>query len=98
MENKNQDKTATELLTNVNEPPKDEFFPEIVRSMTFGKWVVDENGDMEYDEYYHIPARRLGENWFGHLSLKKWIDWGTFTPAYLQACTNAGIKKVMVSY
>lgn len=73
----------------------------IKRAVSFGKWAVSINGDMEYDSYYSITAFRLKEdNWIAHLFEKNWIDFNEFIPAYFQACKNAGIQyvKIMIYY
>jgi len=33
-------------------------------------------------------------DWFIHLSGKRWIDWNEFIPAYIQALKHARIKEI----
>ena len=62
----------------------------------FGKWEVSETGDMIWDgARYAIYDYQLTKNdWFIHLSGKRWIDWNEFIPAYIQALKHAGIREV----
>jgi hypothetical protein len=68
------------------------------KSMTFGKWHVALDGDLEYDNgRYYISADRLTENnWIAHLFEKAWIDWNDFIPAYFQALKNIGVQKTEI--
>lgn len=69
----------------------------VKQEMQIGKWHVKENGDLEYDGYYHISGKRLIENdWIAHLFEKRWIDFNDFIPAYFQALKNIGEQYVNV--
>ena len=65
---------------------------------TFGKWLVEKHGDMTYGEYFFIPAEKIlkEDTWLIHMMTYDWIDFNDFLPAYLQACKNAGKKRVYV--
>ena len=59
-------------------------------------WSVDIYGNL-YGKRgdYLISASELSrEDWFLHLSEKRWFDESTFLPAYLWACRVAGMKIV----
>jgi hypothetical protein len=60
----------------------------------FGKWTVNETGDMSYDnDRYCVYDYQLNDDdWMLHLFEKAWIDWNEFIPAYFQALENAGIQ------
>jgi hypothetical protein len=69
----------------------------VKQEMQIGKWHVKENGDLEYDGYYHISGKRLTEkDWIAHLFEKGWIDFNEFIPAYFQALKNIGEQYVNV--
>lgn len=69
----------------------------VKQELQIGKWHVKENGDLEYDGYYHISGKRLTENdWIAHLFEKGWIDFNEFIPAYFQALKNIGEQYVNV--
>ena len=69
----------------------------VKQELQIGKWHVKENGDLEYDGYYHISGKRLIENDFiAHLFEKRWIDFNDFIPAYFQALKNIGEQYVNV--
>lgn len=69
----------------------------VKQELQIGKWHVKENGDLEYDGYYHISGKRLIENdWIAHLFEKRWIDFNDFIPAYFQALKNIGEQYVNV--
>lgn len=56
----------------------------------FGSWCVKSNGDIiHYDrdrsgqfyESYDIPCRRLNEDWYEHMTRKRWVDPDEFEDA-----------------
>lgn len=65
---------------------------------TFGKWKVEPNGEMNYDDgrYVIFGSDLEQDDWILHLTSKGWIDWNDFIPAYLQALRNAGIQKLSI--
>ena len=64
---------------------------------TFGKWVVDIDGGMDYNERYYLePKQVLEGDMILHLFEKSWIDWNEFMPALLQSAFNQGIKKTLI--
>lgn len=62
----------------------------------FGKWRVDESGNMDYDNgHYSIEQESLSEDdWICHLFQKGWIDWNEFIPAYFTACKINKIEHI----
>lgn len=63
-------------------------------------WAVSKDGDIKHKETgYYIAAFRLGrENWLGHMANKRWVDFNTFIPAYIEACHRAGVTTVAIAY
>jgi hypothetical protein len=54
---------------------------EDIRPLTIGKWVLDINGDISYDGYYHIDHDRLSEeDWIIHLAQKDFLRFEEFMP------------------
>lgn len=74
-------------------------YSEPVTRRTFD-WEVSEEGDLYCDDAsYYIGAERLGtENWLCHMAGKKWVNFNTFIPAYIEACRRAGVKTVKIAY
>jgi hypothetical protein len=65
------------------------------RSLTIGKWTASLNGDIVYDDYYHIQKERFNEpDWIIHLMDKGFFDFNEFMPIYMQAHFNAGLKTI----
>lgn len=67
------------------------------RAMKFGKWFVDTNGDMSWDNRFFINADQVVEQtcivqMFKH----EWIDFNEFMPAYFQALKNKKCQYVNV--
>jgi len=63
----------------------------------FGKWIVESDGNMCYDDFYWIMADMLKENnWMRHLSEKAWINWNEFIPAYFYALSIIGCKRLEI--
>ena len=65
---------------------------------TYGKWLVYANGTMFYDNRIYIPVEKVLEDdtWVIHFLGCEEIDFNDFIPAYLQACKNAGRKRITV--
>lgn len=62
-----------------------------------GKWSVDINGNISFNNYYNIEKDRLIEkDWIIHLMKKSWFDFNEFMPIYMQACVNAGLKEITI--
>ena len=71
--------------------------PKIVESKVFGKWVVDIDGGMDYNERYYLePNQVIESDTIIHLSEKSWIDWNEFIPALLQSSFNQGKKEIKI--
>ena len=90
------DEQLKECKIDMDKPQREE-----KREINFGEWYVSIGGDLEHlQRGYFIGKDRLQEdNWLLHLSEKGWIDWNDFIPAYLQACKNAGLRKIkMITY
>ena len=66
--------------------------------MKFGKWKVNKNGDMDFDNgRYFIYGNRLGhEDWILHLMEKNWCDMNDFIPAYFKALQNINVKYLKI--
>jgi hypothetical protein len=83
-------KTANEWLIDARDNFVSEFSPTATIDSNgvihFGKWAVEPNGDMVYDNWYNIECHRLSEeDWICHMFSKAWIDWNEFIPAYWHA-------------
>jgi len=62
-------------------------------------WTIGADGTMRHKKNgYLIEGFRLSENWLDHMSEKRWVDMNTFVPAYITACTRAGVTAVCVTY
>ena len=63
----------------------------------FGKWIAYSSGSLYHEHNMFIPEDKiLDDTWLIHMMTFEWIDFNTFIPAYLQACKNAGRKRVTV--
>lgn len=61
----------------------------------FGKWIAYASGSLYHEDNFFIPeAKVLEDTLIIHMMTFDWIDFNTFIPAYLQACKNAGKKKI----
>ena len=63
-----------------------------------GKWELFEDGSLEFQSRYFIPANELADGWIEHLNGKSWIDFNHFIPLYIMACEINKINKVVITH
>jgi hypothetical protein len=61
-------------------------------------WFISPDGDMmNARSCYQIGCDELDhDDWFLHLSEKRWFDANTFIPTYFEACRRKGIQTVLM--
>ncbi len=65
----------------------------------YGKWIAYKSGSLFHEDNLYIPEDKVlnDDTWVIHMmSAVEWVDLNTFIPAYLQACKNAGKKRIQV--